>query len=426
LIQAIHIKSKASIRENNAKNEGEYMKRVLIVSQHFPPERSGCASRIHDMAVHLSSMGIDVSVISPHPTFPYGEFRRTWTPSTTQSIEGITLVNLWSMQPTSKDPGFISRTLYFLIFPLHVAVWTLFHLRTFDVIITSDPPIFTHIPGIIMKKLFKKSWIIEVRDLWIDASISLGFLKKGSLYEKMARKFVNICLRNADQIGVTTHELGKRLSHDEAIQKKIVWLPNGVDTERFHPFNNAKKDQIIYAGNVGHAQDLEKVILAIKEVNKKFSLRFNIVGDGDINERLKDLVKSEGIEDVVIFTGVIAREKIPMMLSESLIGVAPLKKLETLEYAAPTKVYEYMACGIPFLGCGNGEIANIAQESGAGVIADNTPNSIAYALQDLLNDPQKMEVMGQHGREYVQKYYDRRAIAAKLKENIRRDVCKVT
>ncbi|TFG42377.1 MAG: glycosyltransferase WbuB [Bacteroidia bacterium] len=401
------------------------MKRVLIVSQHFPPERSGCASRVHDIAVHLSSMTVEVTVISPHPTFPFGEFKRRWALSSKRSVEGIKLINLWTIQPTSRNPGFIIRTLYFLTFPLHVTLWTLFHVRTFDVIITSDPPIFTHIPGLIMKKLFKKNWTIEVRDLWIDASISLGFIKKGSIYEKMSRELVNICLRNTDLIGVTTQELGKRLSPDKTIQKKIIWLPNGVDTTYFHPFNNPKKNQIVYAGNVGHAQDLEKVILAIKEVNKKFPLQFNIVGDGDINGRLKDLVKSEGMEDLVLFTGNIDREKIPMILSESLIGVSPLKKLVTLEYAAPTKVYEYMACGIPFLGCGNGEISRIAQQSGAGIIADNTPESIACVLEYLLNDPHNMDVMGQHGRQYVQENYERRAVATKINEYIRRDeVCK--
>ena len=83
------------------------------------------------------------------------------------------------------------------------------------------------------------------------------------------------------------------------------------------------------------------------------------------------------------------------------MGVAPLKRLETLEYAAPTKAYEYMACGIPFIGCGNGEIANLANDSGAGVIADNTPEAIAAAISSLLDDPDRMEEMGRRGRELL-------------------------
>ncbi|KAF5032411.1 hypothetical protein DSECCO2_617530 [anaerobic digester metagenome] len=102
------------------------------------------------------------------------------------------------------------------------------------------------------------------------------------------------------------------------------------------------------------------------------------------------------------------------------MGVAPLKRLANLEYAAPTKAYEYMACGIPFVGCGNGEIAQLARESGAGVIADNTPEAIAATLSALLDDPEKMEEMGRRGREYVAEHYDRRSIALKLKQCIER------
>ncbi|WP_243669654.1 glycosyltransferase [Methanoculleus chikugoensis] len=134
-------------------------------------------------------------------------------------------------------------------------------------------------------------------------------------------------------------------------------------------------------------------------------------------------MKAESLTDSVIFTGILPREEIPRLLSESLVGgVAPLKRLVNLEYAAPTKAYEYMACGIPFVGCGNGEIAHLAKESGAGgVIAENTPEAIAATLSKLLDDPEKMEEMGRRGgREYVAKHYDRRSVALKLKHYIER------
>jgi glycosyltransferase involved in cell wall biosynthesis len=53
-----------------------------------------------------------------------------------------------------------------------------------------------------------------------------------------------------------------------------------------------------------------------------------------------------------------------------------------------------MACGIPFLGCGRGEIESIAQDSGAGVLAENTPEAIADAILGLPSDPERMVEMG--------------------------------
>ena len=394
------------------------MKRVLIISQHFPPEKSGNASRISDMSTHLHTFGSEITVLAPHPTFPTGSFERVWKCSSHEEVNGVNAVRLWTWQPASKDPGFVSRMLYYLIFPVHASFWILTHSKNFDLIITSSPPLFTHIPGWVAKTLFHKEWIMDIRDLWIDASISLGFLKKGSIAEKMSRSFERRCLEKTDQITVTTSELGERISSDNAIQNKIVLMSNGVNTAFFKPSSQPKKNQIVYAGNIGYAQDLELVIRAMKIISEKYPLKFIIAGAGDIKEHLEEVVKSEGLEEIVLFPGTIPREAVPQLIAESLIGVAPLKDISTLEYAAPTKVYEYMSCGIPFLGCGRGEIKRIAEESCAGVIAENNPNSIASELINIIDDPYNITKMGKSGREYVIKHYDRGIIALKLKDII--------
>lgn len=396
------------------------MKKVCIVSQHFPPERSGNASRIYDTAVHLARLGIDVTVLAPHPTFPTGTFPRTWKRVREEVIDGVRVARLWTWQPTSGDPGFISRMAYYLLFPLHALLWLCSPRNRFDVIITSSPPLFTGIPGYVLRKTSRVRWILDIRDLWIDAAISLGFVREGSIYERMSRKFEAICLGQADLVGVTTRELARRITSRYSVSAPIELMPNGVNTDIFCPRESRKKRQVIYAGNVGHAQDLDKVALAIKSVNGTHNLDLLIVGDGDTREYLEELVVSEALTGSVTFTGTLSRDEIPRLLSESLVGVAPLKQLKNLEYAAPTKAYEYMACGIPFIGCGNGEIAALAEESGAGIIADNTPEAIAAALSSLLDDPEKIEYMGRRGREYVVEHYDRRAIALRLKQEIER------
>lgn len=370
------------------------------------------------MAVNLNKLGLDITVASPPPTFPTGSFERTWRLSACRTIDGIDNLYLWTWQPISRDPGFISRMLYYLIFPFNVALWALIHRKKYDAILTSSPPIFTGIPGLLSKLLFKKPWILDIRDRWIDASISLGFLKKGSLFERSSRYFERLCYQRANLIAVTTRELGKNISSDSTIQDKIIVVPNGVDTDYFRPIVIPKKNQIIYTGNIGYAQDLEKVIHAVKQVIKRHDLKLLLVGDGDIRWHLEQIVQAEALEDVVQFTGVVPRDFIPHMLSESILGLAPLKKLDTLEYAVPTKAYEYMSCGLPFLGCGKGEIADLARKSGAGIIADNTPDSIATTILELIENPIKAEEMGKRGRDFVKGNYDRRSIAKRLKQHI--------
>jgi glycosyltransferase involved in cell wall biosynthesis len=387
---------------------------ILIISQHFPPERSGNASRIYDMACNLTTQGVNVHVISPFPTFPTGTFPRTWKKSSDSTINGIDLTNLWGWQPLSKNPGFVSRMCYYLLFPIHAFFWVIIHGKKYDTIITSSPPLFVHIPGLLTKKITGKIWVMDVRDLWIDASIGLGFLKKGSFLEKVTRIFERKCLISSDAVGVTTKELGRRLSGEPEVRKKTHLIPNGVDTDFFYPHLLEKKNQIVYAGNIGYAQDLELVIRAVQLVNRHHHLEFIIAGGGDTESDLKRLVNSLNLQKLVKFPGILPREHIPILFSESLIGVAPLKNLQSLEYAAPTKVYEYMSCCIPFIGCGKGEIQEIADESGAGIIAESSPEKIAEVILQLLNDPVKRGRMGESGRKYVEQRFTRKAIAKNL------------
>jgi glycosyltransferase involved in cell wall biosynthesis len=73
-----------------------------------------------------------------------------------------------------------------------------------------------------------------------------------------------------------------------------------------------------------------------------------------------------------------------------------------------------MSCCIPFIGCGKGEIQQIAKESGAGIIAENSPEKIAEMILQLLNDPIKRGRMGESGRKYVEQRFTRKAIAKNL------------
>lgn len=387
--------------------------RILIVTQLYPPESGGNASRISDMAENLEKLGAGVSILSPPPTFPFGSFKRTWRPWAGKTSKGVDVVNLWTWQPSSGDPGFASRMAYYLIYAVHSALWSLVNAGKYKVVITSAPPLFINLAGLVPGYILNKPWVIDVRDLWIDASISLGFIKENSAMEKLSRRFERLCYARADLICVTTEETKKKIlsRYGGISSEKIIVVPNGVDIERFRPGTDQKTRRLIYAGNVGYAQDLEKVVLAMGIVSRTHDAKLLIVGEGDMKDQLMDLVKENGLDHCITFKDLVPRDEVPGLISESYIGLAPLKNLESLEYAIPSKVYEYMACGIPFIGCSKGEIVNIAARSKSGIVAANDPSSIAQAIGELLDDPEKAAEMGRNGQEYVRLYCDRKAIA---------------
>lgn len=389
---------------------------VLIVSQHFPPDNSGNASRVRDTAVYLDEFGFDVTVIAPPPAFPHGQFEQRWYRKEQRTHENIRVIRLWSWVPTEEDPSFLGRLMYYLTFPLHTLLWLLFSVRKYDIVLTSSPPIFTGIPGFSTLLSPSTSWVVDVRDLWIDASIGLGFIDEGGVVERISRIYEQTVLRRATCVLVTTSELGSRLVQQYQLDPEcIVHIPNGVDTTEFDTSEGADEPLIVYTGNVGHAQDLESCTRAMKGLEHP-DATLKIVGDGDIRDELESLVETLEITDRVEFTGLVPRTEIPAILDEAAIGIAPLKDQDTLEYAVPTKAYEYMAAELPVVATGTGELERLLEKSEGGVIVDNDPEEVADVFSRLLQSEDRREDMGSSGREHIQANYDRRSIARKLGE----------
>lgn len=388
--------------------------RVVVVSQHYPPDRSGNASRVSDTCAHLAEGDWDVTVVAPPPAFPHGKFDRSWKRKTTETVDGVTAHRLWAWQPASEDPGFLARMAYYVLFPLHALLWLLVNHREYDAIVTSSPPIFTGLAGLPFRLLSDTPWIVDVRDLWIDAAVGLGFIDEGSAIERASRWYEGLVLRTADRVTVTTRVLGEDLVDRYGIDERSVrHLPNGVDTETFRPTDAEREPAIVYTGNVGHAQDLDACIRAMSSVASP-DATLRIIGDGDTRDRLERLVAEEELGDCVEFTGLVPREAIPEILDGAMIGLAPLKRDDTLEYAVPTKAYEYMACELPVVATGVGEIETLIDESGGGLFVDNDAEELANAFDDLLSDAERRDALGDSGRTHMVERYDRGVVAGEL------------
>lgn len=151
--------------------------------------------------------------------------------------------------------------------------------------------------------------------------------------------------------------------------------------------------------------------------NLDMSVTFRIVGDGDLRETLERRARELGVADRVEFTGFIPREQVPELLSLATVGIAPIAADESLRYAVPTKLYEYMACGLPVVAVGEGEIERVVEDAKSGIVADEDPADIATAIERLLTS-KDLRQLGDNGRQYVVRQYDRQAIAMDLSSRL--------
>lgn len=386
--------------------------RVLIITDTFPPEKVG-SYRMYDLAANFSKDGFEVTVLCPPPTFPFGSFKRTWKLATVEFLKGMKIVHLWTWQPQSSALSKLSRGAYYFIMPMFAAIWTLCN-SNFDVVITSSgssPLIW--LPGLLAKKLRSKPLIVDVRDLPVDSAVSLGFLEKDSLPTKLLRNFEFMCYLSSDFVLVPTESVMKGILSYCIRKDKVVIIPNAADIEIFYPCSVSKKRQIIYAGNIGYAQDFECVLSAMREISKQ-GIRLLMVGEGEVRECLQKQVRENHLDAYITFMGGMERSQLPQLLSESIAGLAPLKKLKIIEGSIPAKIFDYMACAIPFIAFGGSDLERISADSSSGFVIDNDPHNLCEIVVYLAKNPLVAKDMGLKGRAYCEKYYNRRAMAAKI------------
>lgn len=97
------------------------------------------------------------------------------------------------------------------------------------------------------------------------------------------------------------------------------------------------------------------------------------------------------------------------------IGLAPLASKDTFNLAKNFKVFEYMACGVPFVTSDFGDIAEMVTHEKAGFVV-NTPKSWVEAIIQLCQNQSLRQELGQIGRKFVEKEYSTAACASKLKK----------
>ncbi|WP_418280448.1 glycosyltransferase family 4 protein [Halorubrum sp. DTA98] len=391
-------------------------RRVLVISQAFPPEQGGNASRIGDTTRHLDDEGWDVTVLAPHLSYPHGQFDRDWTRSSVDTDDGVAVHRLWTWQPTSADPSALSRGLYYLLFAVHASLWVLLTDRRYDVVITSTPPVFTSIPGWVARRRWRVSGVVDIRDLWIEAAIDLELLSPDGFVTRVTERFQHWAFTDADRLFVTTTVMRDRiLDRYPVAEDDVRIVPNGVDPSSFDP-DRRPGNAVVYTGNLGHAQDLEPCIRAMSHVNSGLQLR--IVGEGDVRPELEELAERVGVDDVVEFTGLVDREEVSEQLADAIAGLAPIKPTENLQYAVPTKAYEYLACRVPVVAVGNGAIESFLERSEGGVLVESDPVEIARTLDELAQTPERRSSLARAGHEYVAERYDRRVIAEAVSDEL--------
>lgn len=221
-------------------------------------------------------------------------------------------------------------------------------------IVHSHTEFFTYIHAKRIRNRLKIPQIHTYHTMYEDY---LCYVFNGRLLSKRrAMNIIRRLLSSPDEIIAPTEKARDSLIN-YGIRKPISVIPTGIDLTRFtnqlqndsrirelkNNLNIKEDDNVlIYLGRLGKEKNIDEIIMNIRELSDDMKIKLLIVGGGPYMDNLKLLVKDLGLEEKVIFTGMVPPEDVPLYYSLANIFVtASTSETQGLTYI------EALASGLP-------------------------------------------------------------------------------
>jgi glycosyltransferase involved in cell wall biosynthesis len=391
-------------------------KKILIIGEAFFPEEF----IINDLANHWQNQGLEVEVLTRTPSYPFGKPFSGYK----NKIYQKTYFGEIPIHRVIVIPGYqkskVIKILNYISFVIFASVVALFIGRRFDkVFVYQTGPLTVALPGVLIKKLYKKTLTIWTQDLWPDTVYAYGF-KPNPLLDLTLNSLVSFVYNNSDNIAISCKGFEPRLSEFLKSKKEVFWIPNWslIDLESKSPKKLPGKFNFTFAGNIGKVQNLENVLLGFKEAVKSFpDAWINLIGDGSAVEELKTLVDAHNIPNVN-FTGRRPLQEMPDFFESSNVLLISLIDAPIYEIMIPSKFQTYLYYKKPIFAVMRGEVPILIREYRLGESADsNDIFEIAEGFKRMADlSHEELNFMGNSAGYLLETSFDRNKNIKKLTE----------
>lgn len=398
--------------------------RLLIVTQYFWPEEF----RINDLALELARRGHEVTVLTGVPNYPSGKLPQAYVddPDAFARYGDVPVLRVPMM--TRGSGGGLGLAINYLSFAASGIVLGLWKLqgRRFDCgFVFQTSPVTAALPMIAVKWLTGTPMLMWVQDIWPDSLAAAGGVRSPTVLGAVGALTAFI-YRRCHRILTQSRAFDGKVRPLAGARARIDYLPNwadpalagGLDGVDPAPEVAASPDRftILFAGNVGEAQDIETVVRAADLSRDDPRLRWVIVGDGRALAGARAAVEASALGDRVTFLGRFSAARMPEFFQAADALLVSLKPEPIFALTIPSKVQSYMAAGRPILAMLDGEGRRVVDEAGAGMsVAAGDAAGLAAAAQRMsAAAPEALRAMGRAGLAYSRAEFDRDALVTRL------------
>ncbi|HEY8401776.1 MAG TPA: glycosyltransferase family 4 protein [Cytophagaceae bacterium] len=377
--------------------------KILYIHQYFLTPSEGGAIRSYYLAKSLVDNGHEVEMITSHNAQEYK----------VENVEGIKVHYL----PVAYDNrfGFFRRIFSFLLFLLK-AYNTAKKIEDVELCYATSTPLTIGLIALRLKRKHNIPYYFEVRDLWPEAPIQMGFIKNYFL-KKFLYKMEETIYKNATLLVALSP--GIRDGIERVVPDKLVYLiPNLSDCTFFkmeakdkaleEKFKVKDKFVISYFGAIGKVNNLESIIpVMIACQQKNLPVEFLIAGKGAEADKIKALCEKAGLNNTQ-FLGFLNKEGVSEVMNVTDAAYISFANKPILETNSPNKFFDALAAAKLCITNTKGWIKELVEQKECGFYYDNSsPQVFLDKLTPFLEDKNKLFEFQKNARILAEQHFSR-------------------
>ena len=379
--------------------------KILVICQYYYPE----PFRITDICEELVKRGHEIQVVTGYPNYPLGELYDGYGKGKriNETINGVKVHRCYEIP---RKNGILNRFLNYFSYPISSMRYVTSkeckpeNGEKFDLVLCNQlSPVMMAYAAIKYKKKHKVPAIMYCLDLWPESLVA-GGIKRDSLIYKIFNHISKNIYKQMDQILVTSESFINYFESQFGI-KNTKYLPQYAES-LFTP-ESCKKEpnqyiDLMFAGNIGTAQNVKIIIDAARKLQNYENLRFHIVGDGIELDNLKNMSKDL---NNVIFYGRKPVEEMPKYYAMADAMLITMEKDPIISLTLPGKVQSYMAAGKPIIGSIDGETRRIIKIANCGYCCNAENLDCLIKIINKLMEVNNFDELGKNSYQYYKNNY---------------------
>jgi glycosyltransferase involved in cell wall biosynthesis len=279
-----------------------------------------------------------------------------------------------------------------------------------DLVYATSTPLTVGIPALYFRIFHRTKYIFEVRDLWPDFPIAIGAIRNKIIifFLKLLERCIYL---KSEHIVALSPGMKDGVIKTGIRTEKVSVIPNMSKPDLFYPRqkNNAlfSKYQelkapytIVHFGTMGPANGLDYFIDAahVMSSSQNQTIKFILIGGGSEEERLKALVETKKLKNVV-FRGYMNTFDISDYINCCDVSFVSFADLPILQTNSPNKLFDSFAAGKPVIVNSAGWTKTLVEEFNCGFYVDpKNPMDLATKIQELEHDSHLSSRMAQNSR----------------------------